>query len=268
MSDYSVKWKGQTSGPFSLDDLRRRFESREIGGMHEVFVDGKWITVRAFFRSLQPAEPAVVPPGPSSPPPPLTPPMLRANPGAPPFLQPPPPPPYPSLGLGAGWDAVAAEDSGLLVFAGFWARTTATVIDAAILLGLPFLVIDTLVRPGFVTRESLEALSLAQWIGVASAFLLVWFFYSAASESSPLCGTPGKRCLGLLVVAGDGTRIPFSTAALRFACKLMAAVPGFAGLFLAAFSPRKQALHDQLTTSFVCARFPGERIFTPDHNIF
>lgn len=262
MSDYTVKWKGRTSGPFSLDELRQRFESREIGGMHEVLVDGKWVTVRVFFRGLPPAEPSVVPPSP----PPLSPPPLPgADPGARPLFQLPTPPLFPSPGLGADADVAPAEARCLLVYAGFWARATATVIDAAILLGLPFLVVDTVVRPGFVTRESLETLSLAQWIGVALALLLVSFFYSAASESSPMCGTPGKRCLGLLVVAGDGTRILFSTAALRFACKLMAALPGFAGLFLAAFSPHKQALHDQLTATFVCARYRSERIFTPDH---
>jgi uncharacterized RDD family membrane protein YckC len=266
MSDYTVKWKGRTSGPFSLDELRRRFESREIGGMHEVLVDGKWITARAFFRNLQSTEAPVVPPGQLS----LTPPLLRTDSGAVAFFPPPPPPPapHPSPGLGASRSVAPEVDPGLLVYAGFWARATATIIDAAILLGLPFLVVDTLVRPGFVTRESLEALSLPHWIGFASAFLVISFFYSAAFESSSLCGTPGKRCLGLLVVAGDGTRIPFFTAALRFACKLVAAVPGFAGLFLAAFSARKQALHDQLTATFVCARYPGERIFTPDRALF
>jgi uncharacterized RDD family membrane protein YckC len=263
MSEYSVKWKGRTSGPFSLDELRRRFDSREIGGMHEVLVDGKWITVRAFFRSLQPAAPTVVT-TPPPPPPPLPPPMLQTYPGAPP----PPPPPYQSSGYGAVAGGVPAGGPSLLVFAGFWARATATVIDAVILLGLPFLVVDTLIRPGFLTRESLEALGSAQWIAAAAVFLFISFFYSAAFESSPLGGTPGKRCLGLEVVDGDGTGIPFSNAALRFACKLMAVVPGFAGLFLAAFSPRKQALHDQLTATYVCARYPGERIFTPDPNHF
>jgi uncharacterized RDD family membrane protein YckC len=264
MSDYSVKWKGRTSGPFSLEELRRRFDSREIGGMHEVLVDGKWMTVRAFFRSLQPA---VVPP-PPPPPPPLPTPMLQTHPGGSPFSPPPPAPPYPSLGFAAVADGLPAEAPGLLVFAGFWARATASLIDAVILLVLPFLVIDTLIRPAFFTRESLETLGSAQWIAVAAVFLFVSFFYSAAFESSPLGGTPGKRCLGLEVVYGDGTGIPFSAAALRFACKLMAVVPGFAGLFLAAFSPRKQALHDQLTSTFVCARYPGERIFTPDPNLF
>jgi len=260
MSDYSVKWKGRTSGPFSLDELRRRFDSREIGGMHEVLVDGKWITVRAFFRNLQPAAPASVPPPP--------PPMLQAYPGAPAFPPPPPPPPYQSTGFEGVAGGVPAGSPALLVFAGFWARSTATVIDAVILLGLPFLVVDTLIRPGFLTPESLEALGSAQWIAAAAVFLLISFFYSAAFESSPLGGTPGKRCLGLEVVDGDGTGIPFSTAALRFACKLMAVVPGFAGLFLAAFSPHKQALHDQLTSTFVCVRYPGERIFTPDPSLF
>ena len=271
MNDYSVKWKGRTSGPFSLDELRRKFDSREIGGMHEVLVDGKWITVRAFFRSLEPAEPKVVsspPPSPPPPPPPVAPQMSRTHPGAFPFSQPPPPPPYPSPRSGTGADAMAQPAPGLLVFAGFWARATATIIDATILLGLPLLTVDTLIRPGFVTLESLEALSSGQWIAAAATFLSISFFYTAAFESSPLAGTPGKRCLGLEVVSSNGSGISFSTASLRFACKLMGAMPGFAGLFLAAFSPRKQALHDQLTETFVCARYTGERIFTPDQDFF
>jgi uncharacterized RDD family membrane protein YckC len=269
MSEYPVKWKSRTSGPFSLDELRRKFDSREIGGMHEVLVDGKWITVRAFFRSLQPVEPKVVSsPPPPPPPPPLPTQMSRTHPGALPFSQTPPPPPYQSPGPGAGWSVASAPVPGLLVFAGFWARATATIIDATILVGLPFLTVDTLIRPGFVTLESLEALSSGQWIAASATFLLISFFYTAAFESSPLAGTPGKRCLGLEVVSSDGSRISFSTASLRFACKLMAAVPGCAGLFLAAFSPRKQALHDQLTETFVCARYPGERFLKPDSDLF
>lgn len=263
MSEYPVKWKSRTSGPFSLEELRRKFDSREIGGMHEVLVDGKWITVRAFFRSLEPAEPKVVA---SPPPPPLPAPMLQKHPEASPFS--PPPPHYPSPRLGTGRGVAAAAVPGLLVFAGFWARATATIIDATILLGLPLLTVDTLIRPGLVTLESLEALSSGQWIAAAATFLFISFFYTAAFESSPLAGTPGKRCLGLEVVSSDGSGISFSTASLRFACKLMGAMPGFAGLFLAAFSPRKQALHDQLTETFVCARYTGERIFTPDQDFF
>lgn len=261
MSSYSVKWKGRTSGPFSLDELRRRFDSREIGGMHEVLVDGKWVTVRAFFRNLQPAAPASVPP----PPPP---PMLQTYPGAPTFPPPPPPLPHRPTGFDEVEGGVPVGTPVLMVFAGFWARATASIIDAVILLGLPFLVVDTLIRPGFFARESLEALDSAQWIATASLFLFVTFFYSAAFESSPLKGTPGKRCLGLEVVYGDGAGISFSTASLRFACKLMAVAPAFAGLFLAAFTPRKQALHDQLTSTLVCVRYPGERIFTTDPSLF
>jgi uncharacterized RDD family membrane protein YckC len=163
---------------------------------------------------------------------------------------------------------MAQPAPGLLVFAGFWARATATIIDATILVGLPLLTVDTLIRPGLVTLESLEALSSGQWIAAAATFLFISFFYTAAFESSPLAGTPGKRCLGLEVVSSDGSGISFSTASLRFACKLMAAMPGCVGLFLAAFSPRKQALHDQLTETFVCARYPGERFLKPDSDLF
>ena len=178
MSEYPVKWKSRTSGPFSLEELRRKFDSREIGGMHEVLVDGKWITVRAFFRSLEPAEPKVVA---SPPPPPLPAPMLQKHPEASPFS--PPPPHYPSPRLGTGRGVAAAAVPGLLVFAGFWARATATIIDATILLGLPLLTVDTLIRPGFVTLESLEALSFGQWIAASATFLFISF--STLPPSSP-----------------------------------------------------------------------------------
>lgn len=270
MSSYSVKWKGRTSGPFSLDELRKLFEEREIGGMHEVLVDDKWITVRSFFRNLAPVD---------APTPVQAQPPLQTSPARtvqqPQFPPPPPPPhlqsivnPVPTVSspsYAAPRADPLSESVDLLVFAGFWTRVTASVIDAALLVGLPLLAFDLFLKPGLINREYLVSLTPHDWVPYSSGFLVVCFLYFVMFESSTLSGTPGKWCLGLRVLSGNGRGISFSTAALRFAWKVVASLMGFIGLFLAAFSARKQALHDLMTGTFVCSHFESDRIFNPEN---
>ncbi len=55
MSDaekYMIRWRGQESGPFAIDEIRERLESLEIGVWHEVHHEGKWKAVEAFLRLM------------------------------------------------------------------------------------------------------------------------------------------------------------------------------------------------------------------------
>ncbi len=54
MSDerYMIRWRGQESGPFSVEEIRDRLDSLEIGVWHEVHHEGKWRQVEAFLRIM------------------------------------------------------------------------------------------------------------------------------------------------------------------------------------------------------------------------
>ena len=64
-SKYLLRWRGRQQGPFSLDQIEHLLATNKIGMFHEVFVDGRWLTLDTA-NLLQPA-PAAVPTAPASP---------------------------------------------------------------------------------------------------------------------------------------------------------------------------------------------------------
>ncbi len=257
MSDYSIKWKGQTTGPYTLDELRKKYEDREIGGMHEVFYEGRWITIRAFFLNIHRVGLAGgAPVVPSALRAPDIVPAILVNPKG--LTQIPVAVTTTNFDLSQTRDLIP-DTRDRLVYAGFWVRAAASVIDLMILLGVPFLVYDIFIQPGLIELERIQKLPLSSLGLVTIVFGGVSFFYFTLFESSSRGATPGKRLLGLRVVTELGYQICFPTAAWRFVWMLVGLAPGFAGIYLAAFSPRKQALHDNLTKTLVCFSIPSSR---------
>jgi uncharacterized RDD family membrane protein YckC len=118
---------------------------------------------------------------------------------------------------------------------GLWSRGLAKLIDG-ILLALCVLPLDLLFRTSFVLGKN------AGFGRTASGEALVvalFCLYEAVMESSRRQATFGKRALGILVTDLDGSRIPFRRALLRSVLQVFAF-----GYLLAAFTARKQALHD------------------------
>lgn len=76
------------------------------------------------------------------------------------------------------------------------------------------------------------------------------WLYGAGFESSYWQATPGKRLLRIYVTDLHGRRVSFARALLRTLAKQISA-PFFLGYFPAAFTARKQALHDLLASCLV-----------------
>jgi uncharacterized RDD family membrane protein YckC len=128
-------------------------------------------------------------------------------------------------------------------FAGFWRRLLAHLIDTTLLFGVDFSILTavTVLAPG--DREA-----LLNAVPVCAA--LGWAYY-AVLESSPARGTLGKLALGLYVADAQGDPIGFWRAVLRNALKGLSSVLLGTGWLMAAFTPRKQALHDLLAGTLV-----------------
>jgi uncharacterized RDD family membrane protein YckC len=73
--------------------------------------------------------------------------------------------------------------------------------------------------------------------------------YFTAFEASPLQATPGKRLAGIYVTGRDGQQLPFWRCLLRNLLRLLSIIPLFTGYLLVSFTPRRQALHDLLTSA-------------------
>jgi uncharacterized RDD family membrane protein YckC len=85
----------------------------------------------------------------------------------------------------------------------------------------------------------------------AAFCLLVWTLYESLMESSKRQATIGKRALGIIVTDLQGKRITLRQAAVRCVAQVASACL-FIGYILAAFTRRKQTLHDLIAGTLVC----------------
>ena len=156
-----------------------------------------------------------------------------------------------------------------LLYAGFWKRLAAGLIDW-ILLGivgmiffLPFL---ALLLTGWGVAESeygyyghthddmsagFAIASGVAWLFGFLALMLVSWLYYALMESSAKRATLGKMAIGIEVTDMDGGRISFGRATGRYFGKYISGAILYIGYFMAAFTQQKQALHDILAGCLV-----------------
>ena len=143
-----------------------------------------------------------------------------------------------------------ARPSSAAPYAGFWKRFAASLIDSiiisaftAILLGMHIILKEVRIIDGDAEEVSLALI-------VISPVILTWL-YSSLMECSPMQGTLGKMALGIAVTDPYGNRISFGRATGRHFSKLLSSMFFGAGYFLAAFTDKKQALHDLMTHCLV-----------------
>src|SRR5260370_40401077 len=91
----------------------------------------------------------------------------------------------------------------------------------------------------------------------ATASLAVTWLYHALMESSEWQATVGKKALGLVVTNMSGHRVSFGRATGRHFAKIVTNLVSFGiglGYLMAAFTEKKQALHDMLAACLVLRR--------------
>lgn len=143
--------------------------------------------------------------------------------------------------------------------AGFWLRFVAYFIDGFITGGAALVLFVVLFFATVLPRVHAGAHAqpglMVALIVVFEALVLVgvWLYF-ALCESSHLQATPGKLALGLRVTDLHGRRIGFGRATGRFFGKLISGAILDVGYLLAAWTPRKQALHDLMAGCCVVRR--------------
>src|SRR5437870_2111715 len=114
------------------------------------------------------------------------------------------------------------------LYAGFWRRAAAAFVDGLVLF-VPNVVVGLL-----LPREWL-ALVIQVGIGV------VYYAFLHSSESG---ATLGKKAFGIKVVGLDGERISLARGVGRYFATWVSGIIIGIGFLMAAFTKRKQALHD------------------------
>lgn len=135
-----------------------------------------------------------------------------------------------------------------MTYAGFWKRFVAIWIDGLIT-GV------TVTSPLYLAfAKSPNTRTTSVTFGTVLGWLLgtvvVWLYYSFM-ESSPWQATLGKRAMGIQVTDLDGNRVAFGKATGRYFAKILSGLTLGIGFLMAAFTKRKQALHDMVAGTLV-----------------
>ena len=129
--------------------------------------------------------------------------------------------------------------NGTSMYAGFWQR-----VAAALLVGL---IIGAVTAPFTIGLSSGNT-----YAGRFSTIpTVVSWLYSALMESSAKQATLGKMALGIRVTDLDGNRIGFGRATGRFFAEILSVLTLGIGFVMAAFTERRQALHDIIAGTLV-----------------
>ena len=136
------------------------------------------------------------------------------------------------------------------VYAGFWVRLVAMLIDSLILGVLDGLLMVSLLGTDYLVMEGRVAHPYALF--VTATIYLINFSYVAWFPSSSWQATPGKRIMGIQVINTDGTRISFLKALGRCTIGyLLSNITLFIGYLMIAFTAKKTALYDKVFDTYV-----------------
>jgi uncharacterized RDD family membrane protein YckC len=224
---------GQQRGPVSLEKLQERVTSNQLTRDQRVWREGlaDWVESQTI-EGLFPAAPVLADPG-NVPLSYQTPQIQYYNPAG-----------------------------AVVVYAGFWWRFLAYMIDYLILL-VPNLIVRTAlfsvahvnVLP-VARRSPFFMLQLTSAAGLAEQ--AVYWLYYALMESSQTQATIGKMICGLQVIDERGARIGFGRATGRYFGKILSGMILAIGYIMAGFTQRKQALHDIMAGTLVIRKnLPG-----------
>lgn len=160
---------------------------------------------------------------------------------------------------------------GQFLYADFFLRLVAYIIDS-IIMGVAvvamFIPIAALTGAAANLRLLEEAqrqsgqpdpAAIAAIISVIVTFagvaLLITWLYHAYFESSSWQATPGKRVVNIYVTDLNGQQLTFLNATGRHFAKIVTGlIPFFLGYIMAAFTERRQALHDMIAGTLVLRR--------------
>jgi uncharacterized RDD family membrane protein YckC len=154
---------------------------------------------------------------------------------------------------------IVAQPAPQFLYAGFWRRFVAMIIDGLVFSPV-FLIFFAgsglfgLITGATATRD-MEGIAGALFgLGILAGILVMivgnWLYHTLM-ECSRHQATLGKMALGIKVTDMNGNRISFARANGRFFGKLLSGAVMNIGYIMAAFTVQKQALHDMLAGCLV-----------------
>jgi uncharacterized RDD family membrane protein YckC/type II secretory pathway pseudopilin PulG len=136
------------------------------------------------------------------------------------------------------------------IYAGFWKRFAALLIDSLITGAMGFVVGFFIGLAGAFSHMEKETV---QFFSSLAGFV-IGVLYFVLMESSEKQATFGKMALGIKVTGLDGARITPLRALGRYFAKILSGLTLCIGYVMAGFTARKQALHDMVAGTLVVKR--------------
>ncbi len=138
-------------------------------------------------------------------------------------------------------------------YAGFWVRFVAAMVDALVLF-IPLGIINFIVALSAGHTNTVSAVILLKVIAV----LIIWIYYSLMTFYKG--ATLGKMLVGITVKSADGLPLSFGRVILRETLgKIVSSVIFMIGYIIAAFTNKKQALHDMIAGTVVVYKDPANQ---------
>lgn len=140
-------------------------------------------------------------------------------------------------------------------YGGFWIRFVAYLVDSVILFTAFCLLAFVLVLAGAAGGLGETVAKLLGLLCFAGPVL-----YWGLMQSSSRQATFGKALLGMKVTDADGERLTPLRSLARELAKIVSSIPMMIGFVLAAFTGRKQALHDMMASTVVVRESGGHLV--------
>lgn len=135
-------------------------------------------------------------------------------------------------------------------FAGFWKRVLAYILDGVIFWLILALIIY-LMRDSILNNLNHSPENTLTLIASYAFIYPLWWLYFAIMESSSSQGTFGKKIVGIKVTNLSGDPIGFGHATGRHFAAFITQFTILIGYLMAAFTSRKQTLHDMIASTLV-----------------
>lgn len=224
---------GQQLGPITAEELAERYRRGDLTGTSLVWHSGwpQWRPLREAASEL----------------------------GLPPDTALPPAIPAPAPANVASGEPPVQQ---AVVHAGFWRRFAAMFLDNLILSAVFYGALFAIVLIGALSSglNTLESKEPPDWLTGGFLLLALLYYplaglYYSLQESGPHQATFGKRALGIKVCDNQGHRLGFGHALGRWAAAALSYLTLYIGFLMAAFTERKQALHDLVASTQVTDRW-------------
>ena len=144
------------------------------------------------------------------------------------------------------------------MYAGFWKRFVAIVIDA-IILSIVYLILSVILSVAIVGIIQLTDHSLQNEVSIGEllpfifqllSVLLTWLYFGLF-EKSKYQATLGKMILGIKVVNRSMQRIGFGRAVARYWLRILCNFTLGIGYIIVGFTKYKQGIHDMIADTYI-----------------